>query len=91
MSNHEQNVLLDNLAGVLIRCFLYSFAMLLFSFAFYLIGADVVYNIHSRWFLLSRHDFDLIYYASLAFMKVCAILFFLFPWIAIRLMRRKNG
>jgi len=90
MSNHEYSDLLEIVDGVLIRCFLYSFAMLLFSFVFYLIGADVVYNIHSRWFLLSRHDFDLIYYASLAFMKACAILFFLFPWIAIRLMLRKS-
>jgi len=90
MSKEEYNHVLDSLSGILIRCFFYSIIILLISFVFYLIGGGCVYSVQSRWFPVSRHEYDLIYYSGLAFMKVCAILFFLFPWIAIRLMRRKD-
>ncbi len=91
MCRDELNDLLDCVSGVLIRCFLLSFALLLVWFLFFLLGGEQGYRIHSQWFDLSRRDYDLLSYYGMAFMKISVILFFLFPYIAIRLVRRKCG
>ena len=90
MNRDEQNNLLDSVSGILIRCFFLSFALLLISFIFYLLGGEWVYRIHSKWFALSRHDYDSLFYYGMAFIKTCAILFFLFPYLSIRLVLQKN-
>lgn len=90
MNMDEQNNLPNSLSIILIRCFFLSFALLLLWFVFYLLAGDLVYSIHSKWFELSRHDYDLLFYYGMAFIKTCAILFFLFPYLAIRLVLRKN-
>ncbi len=89
MSRDDLHDVLDCVSGVLIRCFLFSFALLLLWFLFFLLGGEQGYLIHSQWFDLSRRDYDLLSYYGMAFMKMCAILFFLFPYIAVRLVRRK--
>jgi len=53
-----------------------------------LIGGSAGYSLHSQWFELSRHDYDVLNYFGIAFTKICAIIFFLFPYIAIRLVLR---
>ena len=90
MTNDEQNKLLDVLAGVFLRCFVLAVCLLLFSFVFYLLAGDWAYSIHSRWFQLTRHDFDLMYYYVMAFMKIASFLFFLFPYVSIKLILRKK-
>ena len=90
MGKGEYDGLLDGLSGVLIRCFFFSFTLLLFWFLFFLLGGELGYRIHSKWFMLSRHDYDLLNYYGMAFVKMCALLFFLFPYFAIRLALRKN-
>jgi hypothetical protein len=90
MSRREWDNLLDRLSGILIRCFFLSLALLLFWFLFYVLGGgDLSYRINSRWSALSRHDYDLLNYYAMAFVKMCAILFFFFPYLAIRLVVRK--
>jgi hypothetical protein len=56
-----------------------------------LLGGEQGYRIHSQWFDLSRRDYDLLSYYGMAFMKISAILFFLFPYVAVRLVLRKSG
>jgi len=90
MTKDEQNNLLDAVAGVLLRCFVLSVCLLLFWFVFYLAAGGWAYSIHSRWFELSRHDFDLMYYYVMAFFKMASFLFFLIPYIAIKLILRKK-
>ena len=90
MTNDEQNKLLDVLAGVFLRCFVLAVCLLLFSFVFYLLAGDWAYSIHSRWFQLTRHDFDLMYYYVMAFMKIASFLFFLLPYVSIKLILRKK-
>lgn len=91
MNNDEQNDLLEKLSAVLIRCFFLSLALLFIWLIFYSIGGSAGYSLHSRWFELSKHDYDLLNYFGVAFTKICAIVFFLFPYISIRLVlhRRK--
>jgi hypothetical protein len=58
-------------------------------FVLFLLAGDLVYSVHSRLFELSRRDFDLMNYCGMAFLKICGITVFLFPWIAIQLVIRK--
>jgi hypothetical protein len=90
MTKDEQNNLLEAAAGVCLRCFVLAFCLLLFSFVFYLLAADWAYSFHSKWFDISRHDFDLMFYCWMAFIKIVSFLFFLIPFIAIKLMLRKK-
>ena len=88
MNNEEHNDLLEKLSAVLIRCFFLSLALLCIWLIFFLIGGSAGYSLHSQWFDLSRHDCDVLNYFGIAFTKICAIVFFLFPYIAIRLVLR---
>ncbi len=90
MTKDEQNNLLEAVAGVCLRCFVLAFCLLLFSFVFYLLAADWAYSMHSRWFDISRHEFTLMYYYAMAFFKMAAFLFFLLPYISIKLILRKK-
>ncbi|HUW19547.1 MAG TPA: hypothetical protein VMW16_09615 [Sedimentisphaerales bacterium] len=90
MTKDEQNDMLDAAAGIFLRCFVLAVCLLLLWFVFFLVGADWAYGIHSRWFGLSRLHFDLMIYYGLAFFKMAAILFFLLPYVSIRLILRKR-
>ena len=90
MTKDEQNNLLEAAAGICFRCFVLAFCLLLFSFVFYLLAADWAYSFHSGWFDISRHDFDLMFYCWMAFIKIVSFLFFLFPYISIKLILRKK-
>ncbi|MGP8153863.1 MAG: DUF6868 family protein [Smithella sp.] len=92
MNKVEQIYWMENLAGIFIRCFFLSFALLLISVIFYMLAGNLGYTISSNWygFALSRHDYDLIFCYGLAFIKICAIIFFLFPYIAIKLVLRNR-
>ena len=84
----EIRQLLDTVAGILLRCFILSLLLLLFWFVFFLLAGDLGYWIHSHWFDLTRHDFDLINYYGMALVKALNIMLFLIPYAAIRLMLR---
>jgi hypothetical protein len=90
MNQDEQNVLFEKLSAILIRCFFLSMVLLLVSFIFFLLAGNTVYGLHSRWFYFDRQDYDLLFYYGMAFIKICAFVFFLFPYIAIRLVLRKK-
>ena len=90
MTKDEQNNLLEAAAGICLRCFVLAFCLLLFSFVFYLLAADWAYSIHSSWFEISRHDFELMNYYGMAFTKIVSFLFFLIPYVSIKLILRKK-
>jgi hypothetical protein len=90
MNSDEYDILLERLAAVLIRCFFLSLLLLCCWFLFYLTGGTLGRALHSQWFGLSKHDFDLLNYFGVAFAKICAILFFLFPYISIRWVLRNR-
>ena len=83
---------LEILSSILIRCFVIGVLFITFWFIFVLLGGDLGYTIHAKWFQISRHEYDLLNYYGMAFVKVCNFLFFLFPYIAIRMvLRRRNA
>ena len=80
----------DTLGRVLLRCWIMSFALGLFSFVMFMLTGDLIDNIHGKMFGLTPHELDLVIYCGLGFFKLFVIIFFLFPWIAIRLVLRKG-
>ena len=91
MNKKKQDALLESLAAILIRSFFFAFALLLVWFFFYVLGGGAwSYTIISRWSALNSHDYDLLNYCAMAFVKMSAILFFLFPYLSIRLVLRKR-
>ncbi len=83
--NHQQ---LEYLARALIRCFVLSLAFLAVWLVFYLLVGRCGYDIHSRMFEMTRREFDLIIYCAMAFVKMSAFVFFLIPYISLRLVLR---
>ena len=86
----ELNGLLDAVAGIFIRCFIFGFAVLVFWFGLYLMEGGLGYTVHSYLFDVSRQQFDQMNYYGMTFLKLCVFLFFLFPYIAIKLIRTGN-
>ena len=90
MNIDEQDNLLDRVAGIFFWCFLLCYALLLLWFVFYLFAGNWAYSIQAGWFELSKRDFALVNYWGIAFTKICAIIFFLFPYLSIKLVLRKK-
>lgn len=55
------------------------------------VASDLIHNLHGKMFRLTEHELDLIHYCGMAFVKLCVFLFFLFPYIAIRMVLRKRN
>jgi hypothetical protein len=91
MESRAVDDLLDALAKVLVRCFLLGYALLLLWAAVYLAAGSVLYAPANRLFGLTAHEVDLVQYCGIAFVKCLVLLFFLFPYIAIRLVLRKRS
>lgn len=86
----ETHELLDAVAKVLIRCFVLGYLFLLLWFGIYLFAGDLLYRLNGPLFGLSQHEVNLMHFYGIVFVKCCNILFFLFPYIAIRLVLRKT-
>jgi hypothetical protein len=46
-----------------------------------------IYQLHGRWFVLSRETFDTVLYSFLALFKILVIVFNIVPWIALCIIR----
>ena len=79
----------ETLAKVLLRCWVIGFLLLLFSFVVFMLTGEIIDEIHGKMFGLSAHELDLIIYCGLGLFKLFVLIFYLFPWIAIKLVLRK--
>jgi hypothetical protein len=89
MLDPRTNEQFDILARVLLRCGLFAYLLLLLTVGIYLLAGDVLFRLNADIFGLSKHELDLIIYGCIVAIKLVAILFFLIPWLAIRLVLRK--
>jgi Family of unknown function (DUF6868) len=91
MSERNQTTeLFETLAKVLLRCWIFGFLLLLIWAGAFMLAANVIHDLHGSIFGLSPHELNVIHYCGIAFVKLCVILFFFFPWLAIRLVLRKR-
>ncbi len=82
--------LLETTAKVLIRCTGFGFLFLLIWVGFYFLTGDLIYNLHGKMFDLSQHELNVIHYAGMGLFKLAVFVFFLFPWLAIKLVLWKG-
>jgi len=81
----------DTLAKILLRCWIFGFALLLFTFIVILLADGIIDDIHGRMFGVTPHELDLILYCWLGMLKLFVMVFFFMPWAAIKLVLRKKG
>ena len=74
------------LLGILGWSALLNMAILLWWFLFIALASDWVYKMHSKFYSISREQFDAIHYAGMAFYKISIFTFFIVPYLAIRIM-----
>ena len=80
---------LDAIARVLLRCFVLGYVLLLIWVGVYLLAGDLLYRVNGSLFGVTKHEMDLMHFYGIVFVKCCVLLFFLFPYVAIRLVLRK--
>jgi hypothetical protein len=88
--SNNRNELFDTLAKILLRCFVLGYSLLLLWVVLYVVAADVIDGLAGKLFGLTPHEVDVIQYCGMAVVKCVVVLFFLFPYIAIRLVLRKR-
>jgi len=76
--------------GVLLRCFIYGFVLLLVWFVLFLAAGGGMYDFHSAMFEITEHEFNVINYCGMGLLKILVFVGFLIPYIAIRLTARKQ-
>jgi hypothetical protein len=91
MQNTERNdIFLQTLATILIRSFLIGLAFLLLWFLLYLIAPGWMFEMNAKWFDIGKRDFESINYYGIGFVKISILIFFFFPYLAIRSMLRRK-
>jgi hypothetical protein len=81
---------LEVLSGILIRCFVIGVVFITLWFIFFLLGGDEGYTLHALLFQITRHEYDLLNYYGMAFVKGLNFLLFLFPYLAIKMVLRRR-
>ena len=85
-----QIVFLYRLAGIFIRSFFMGYTLLILWFLIFIFEPDWMYRLQSQWFEMSRSSFNIIHYCGMGLLKISLIVFFLFPYLAIRMILRKK-
>lgn len=82
---------LEVIGQVLIRCaIMLAIALFLWWGVLALMG-DLAFEVHCRFMAIPREQFDLIHYTGMLATKAAMTVLFIFPYVAIRLVIRKNG
>ncbi len=63
----------------------FNFAFLTFMFFVFLAGRRLIYRLHGRWFGLPEGTINAVLYGALAWYKLANFLFFVMPYIALRI------
>lgn len=88
-TSKDVNELFDSIARILLRCAVLGFLLLLFWGVCYVLLLGPIHP-EGKQFGLTPHETDLVHFCGMAFVKMCVLLFFLFPYIAIRLVLRRK-
>ncbi len=54
-------------------------------------AGNLAYRVHSSFFPMTRHEFDLIHYCGMLITKVALFILFLCPYLGIRLVLKRRG
>ncbi len=76
---------LELIRDVLGWCALINYGILLLWFLIFSLAHEWLHGLHGRWFTLSGENFDAIHYLSMAFYKLSIFLFYLTPYLVLRI------
>lgn len=77
--------LFETTANVLLYCWIFGLLLLLACFGIFKLARSFTQRLHGGIFGLSAHELDVIFYCGMGLLKLGVILFFFFPWLAIRI------
>ena len=73
------------LEGVLLRCFVLGFVVLIIWFLFFLVAGGLIYDVHGGLFKeITVRQFQVIHYCGMGLVKLFVSVFFFIPYIAMR-------
>ncbi len=72
----------DIIKVLLLYSLAFNYMILLIWFGVFSFAHDWLYRLHSRWFFISRENFDALHYACMAFYKIGLILLNIAPLVA---------
>jgi len=85
----EENKVLKNLESFLLYCLILSIVLLVIVTVFTLSFGDLIYAIQSRFFEISKKEYEMAVYYFIAQIKILAFVFFLIPYISVRMLLSK--
>ena len=81
----EKMMSVEMMRGFLGWCAIINMVVFLWWFLFYMLAHDWLYAFHGKWFKLTHEQFDGIHYAGLAAYKIAIWMFFIIPYLALRI------
>ena len=87
----DTRAILDITAAILLRCFIITVVTMLFVWLVFLVMGDYIYRGHTLFFDITQREFDLFFLYIMTFIKSLNVVFFLFPFIAIKHFLRHKG
>jgi len=81
----------ERITKVLGICFLLTLGLLLIWFVGYLVVGDLAFRIHATLFEIDRREFDLFMYYGMTLLKFVAVVFFLVPYVALKIVEKQAG
>ena len=71
--------------GVLLRCFIMGFGVMLIWFLFFIFADGLVYNVHGWLFPeITKHEFQVMHYSGMGLLKLFVTVVFFLPWVAMK-------
>ena len=86
---NEETKVLQSLEKFLLYCLILAIVLLVIVTVFTLSFGDLIYVIQSKFFEISRKEYDLTVYYFIAQIKILAFVFFLIPYISVRMLLSK--
>ncbi len=77
-------------ARLFLICYILGMALLTFWFVIFLAIGNLGHTIHSFFFNISEYDYKLMSYYGMAAVKIFSFVFFLIPFIAIKIALKRN-
>ena len=74
---------IEIIRNFLLWCAIINYGILLIWFFLFVKAHDFVYNLHGKWFRLSKERFDALNYGGMAVYKIGVLLFNVVPLIAL--------
>lgn len=76
----------------LLRCVVLGVVVLIIWFVFFLVADGLIYSVHGRFFhQITVRQFQVIHYCGIGLTKLFVVVFFLFPYVAIRWANKNQG